>query len=152
MPAARERSESLDVDTQESRERLRFGLAELWELGGHLLHGTVPLTQLNAIGRHVSVPARPIASAGRRTVQGHERWHGADRPGGGRKPILGQRAGEGTGPSGYIVPRGGDHMSVALFQIRGAAPGERRHGPWTRLLGKKPQCLSGDVVVRRRQP
>jgi hypothetical protein len=40
--------QALDVHPKQFGERLRLGLTQLRELGGDLLHGTVPLTELLA--------------------------------------------------------------------------------------------------------
>ena len=55
MAAARERGQALHVHAEESSEGLGLRLAELRELGGHLLHGAVALAQLDAGGADVGL-------------------------------------------------------------------------------------------------
>ena len=40
--------EALDVNSEQARKRVGLGVAELWELGRHMLNGAMSLAQLHS--------------------------------------------------------------------------------------------------------
>ena len=103
MVTAGEGRETLDVHPEQPRERVGLGLAEGRELGSDVLHGTVPLAQLD--------PGEPT---------------GADRSGRGGEAVLAQRLDERLGASGRCVARCVEAGGIPLLEGADAGCGRSR--------------------------
>src|SRR5699024_6609666 len=97
--------QSLDVYTEQIGERAGLRLADLWEVGSDLLHGAVPLTQLDG--------------------------HPAQRSGAGGEPVLAERFGQHRGTLVQVASGSLHAFAVAVLQVTGTLFGEcgQRLGP-----------------------
>lgn len=124
MVTAGEGRETLDVHPEQPRERVGLGLAEGRELSSDVLHGTVPLAQLD--------PGEPT---------------GADRSCRGGEAVLAQRLDERLGASGRCVPRCVEAGGIPLLESADAGAGEVADGGRTGVCLQVAQHLDGERVV-----
>jgi len=100
MSALRERGETPDVHSYQTRENLGLGIAKHREFRGEALDGAVSLAELHA---------------GQRCRQGRL---GFDRMGGSNKTIPAQSLRQRHGPGGDIVAGGLHFRSVPALHVR----------------------------------
>ena len=125
MLAMGEGRQALDVNSEQPRERVGLGIAELRELCCDVLHRAMPLAQLH-------------------TGQGRAL---SDRSGGGGETVGGQRRSQCLGARGDVLACFGERHGISLFELGVAFEGEVAHGILTGVLRKKAQSRSGNVVV-----
>lgn len=118
------------MNAERAGERLGFFLAELRELRGDVLHGTMPLAQLNT---------------GQRGVIPH-------RSGGGREALLGQCVGERLGAVVQIRAGRLDDRAGLLGHRVGALAGELGDGVVAGGVAQELQHRAGQRVVVAAQP
>ncbi len=94
MLASREGREALDVDAEQSRERVGLGLAQLGELSRDMMHRAVTLA-------HLYAGPRPLA----------------DRTRGRGEPVAAQRRDQGLRPSGGRVTDGGQVGGIPGLEV-----------------------------------
>ncbi len=110
--------QALDVDSEQARERVGLGVAELWELGRDVLNRAMSLAQLHAGQRS------PLS----------------DRSGGRREAIGDQRGCERVGPRTDVVAGCGQLDGIPLFEVGAALAGELAHRLGSGVLGEKTKC------------
>lgn len=117
--------QTLDVDPEQTRERVGLGVTEGRELGCDVLHRTMPLAQLH-------------------TRQGRARSHGS---GGSGETVYGQSRRQCLRAGGDVLARRRELHCVPRFELCAAFASERVHGVGTGMFGKKAQRRGGHVVV-----
>ena len=117
--------QALDVNSEQTRERICLGVTELRELGRDVLHRAMPLAQLHA-GQWRALP---------------------DRTGGGGETVSGQCRRQYLGALGDVVACLRELHGIALFELGVEFVGELAHGILAGVIGNKAQGRRGDVVV-----
>ena len=117
--------ETLDVNSEQARERVGLGVTELWELGRHMLNRAMSLAQLHS-GQWRALSHR----SGRR-----------------REPVGGQCCCQRFCTCGDVLARVGELDGIPLFELGAAFAGELAHGILASMLRKKAQRRGGHVVA-----
>lgn len=138
MVPARQRRESLDVHTEQARERVGLGVAEGRELRRHVLDGTVALANLDT--GQLGGTTRDTATV-------------TDGACGSSVTIGAQGLDEQVGPRGRVVTGLGQHGGIPLLEDSDALTGEFGHGVRSHGLVQVAQHLDReDVIVGIERP
>ena len=116
---------ALNVNTEQARERVGLGVAELWELCRDVLHRAMPLAQLHT-------------GKGRALTDGS---------GGRRETVGGQCRGQRLGACRDVLAGVGELRGIPLLGVVAALLGELAHGILAGMIGEKTQRRRGDVVA-----
>ena len=117
--------QALDVNSEQTRERVGLGVTELRELGRDVLNGAMALAQLH--------------TGQRRAL--------SDRSGGRGETVHDQCRRERVRAGRDVITSRGELRGIALFELGAALAGELAHRVGTGVLGKKLQRRGSHVVV-----